>query len=162
MKTSVAGIWLLNRIAWVGRRSALMEITGVDEKTIRRGPEELAASLMNRPVERIRQPGGVTTCRKNAADLVGPRGVGRPRNGRQSDDRAEMGPQQLAHAVHQVGSGRPWRQLPTLARLLRNLDYSLHVNAKKIDASSNHLTVSSSSTTSRCSGPSSARPACRS
>ena len=28
--------------------------------------------------------------------------------------------------------------LPTLARLLRKLDYSLHVNAKKIEASSNH------------------------
>ena len=28
--------------------------------------------------------------------------------------------------------------VPTLARLLRKLDYSLHVNAKKIEASSNH------------------------
>jgi Rhodopirellula transposase DDE domain len=28
--------------------------------------------------------------------------------------------------------------VPTLARLLRKLDYSLHVNAKRIEASSNH------------------------
>jgi len=28
--------------------------------------------------------------------------------------------------------------VPTIARLLRKLDYSLHVNAKKIEASSNH------------------------
>ena len=35
----------------------LMEISGVDEKTIRRGREELAASLVNRPADRVRQPG---------------------------------------------------------------------------------------------------------
>jgi hypothetical protein len=40
-----------------GADQLLMQITGVDEKTIRRGREELAASLVNRPVERIRQPG---------------------------------------------------------------------------------------------------------
>jgi hypothetical protein len=33
------------------------EITGVDEETIRRGREELAASLADRPVDRVRQPG---------------------------------------------------------------------------------------------------------
>ena len=33
------------------------EITGVDEKTIRRGREDLAASLEDRPVDRVRQPG---------------------------------------------------------------------------------------------------------
>src|SRR5262245_45332549 len=44
------------RMGW-GADQLLMQITGVDEKTIRRGREELAASLVNRPVERIRQPG---------------------------------------------------------------------------------------------------------
>src|SRR5579872_7317889 len=34
------------------------EITGVDDKTIRRGREELAASLVEQPTDRIRQPGG--------------------------------------------------------------------------------------------------------
>jgi hypothetical protein len=58
MRTSVAGTWRLNRSAWAGGADqVLMQITGVDEKTIRRGREELAASLVNRPVERIRQPG---------------------------------------------------------------------------------------------------------
>jgi hypothetical protein len=48
----------LNRSAsgW-GADRLLMEITGVDEKTIRRGREELTASLVNRPADRIRQPG---------------------------------------------------------------------------------------------------------
>jgi hypothetical protein len=40
-----------------GADRLLFEITGVDEKTIRRGREELAASLAERPVDRVRQPG---------------------------------------------------------------------------------------------------------
>src|SRR5215471_17846157 len=44
------------RMGW-GADQLLMQITGVDEKTIRRGREELAASLVDRPVDRVRQPG---------------------------------------------------------------------------------------------------------
>jgi hypothetical protein len=44
------------RMGW-GADRLLMEISGVDEKTIRRGREELAASLVNRPTDRVRQPG---------------------------------------------------------------------------------------------------------
>jgi hypothetical protein len=44
------------RMGW-GADRLLMEISGVDEKTIRRGREELAASLVNRPADRVRQPG---------------------------------------------------------------------------------------------------------
>ena len=36
----------------------LSQITGLDEKTIRRGREELATSLIDRPTERVRRPGG--------------------------------------------------------------------------------------------------------
>ena len=36
----------------------LGQITGMDDKTIRRGRQELARSLADRPVERIRLPGG--------------------------------------------------------------------------------------------------------
>ena len=41
-----------------GADRILLEITGVDEKTIRRGRRELAASLVDRPVDRVRLPGG--------------------------------------------------------------------------------------------------------
>lgn len=41
-----------------GADRLLYEITGVDEKTIRRGREELAASLAEQPTDRVRQPGG--------------------------------------------------------------------------------------------------------
>jgi len=44
------------RMGW-GADRLLYEITGVDEKTIRRGREELAASLADRPTDRVRQPG---------------------------------------------------------------------------------------------------------
>lgn len=36
----------------------LSQITGLDEKTIRRGREELDASLADNPPDRIRRPGG--------------------------------------------------------------------------------------------------------
>ena len=41
-----------------GGESLLAQITGLDEKTIRRGREELAASLTERPTDRIRLAGG--------------------------------------------------------------------------------------------------------
>ncbi len=41
-----------------GGARRLAEITGLDEKTIRRGQEELAAGLVDRPASRVRLPGG--------------------------------------------------------------------------------------------------------
>jgi hypothetical protein len=41
-----------------GGERRLAEITGMDEKTIRRGREELAAGLADRPATRVRLPGG--------------------------------------------------------------------------------------------------------
>jgi hypothetical protein len=36
----------------------LSQITGLDEKTIARGQQEMAAQLNTRPTEQVRQPGG--------------------------------------------------------------------------------------------------------
>src|SRR5207253_7306093 len=95
------------RMGW-GADRLLMEITGVDEKTIRRGREELSASLVNNLRTEFANPvPGDHRSKKNAGDPVGARGVGRPRNGRRSDDRAEVGTQQPAHPERQVGSGGP-------------------------------------------------------
>jgi hypothetical protein len=41
-----------------GGERLLAQITGLDEKTIRRGREELDASLVDNPPDRIRRPGG--------------------------------------------------------------------------------------------------------
>lgn len=46
-----------NRIGHGGDR-LLSQITGLDEKTIRRGREELAASLVDAPAKRARRAGG--------------------------------------------------------------------------------------------------------
>src|SRR5438093_12486318 len=46
-----------NRIGHGGDR-LLSHSTGLDEKTIRRGREALAASLAERQTERVRRPGG--------------------------------------------------------------------------------------------------------
>jgi hypothetical protein len=41
-----------------GADRLLHQITGMDEKTLRRGREELAASLAEPPPDRVRQAGG--------------------------------------------------------------------------------------------------------
>ena len=46
-----------NRIGTGGDR-VLAQITGLDEKTIQRGRQELASSLAERPEQRVRLPGG--------------------------------------------------------------------------------------------------------
>jgi hypothetical protein len=46
-----------NRIGAGGDR-LLAQITGLDEKTIQRGRQELAGELAQRPEQRVRLPGG--------------------------------------------------------------------------------------------------------
>ena len=46
-----------NRHGYGGVR-LLSEITGMDEKTIERGQQELEEDLVNRPVEQVRSAGG--------------------------------------------------------------------------------------------------------
>lgn len=46
-----------NRIGHGGAR-LLTQITGMNEKTIRRGQQELADGLASRPTDRVRLPGG--------------------------------------------------------------------------------------------------------
>jgi len=41
-----------------GGAGLLSQITGMDEKTIRRGQRELATELAERPTDRVRLPGG--------------------------------------------------------------------------------------------------------
>lgn len=48
--------WESNRMGW-GGDTRLSQITGLDEKTIAKGRQELAASLEGRPTDRVRLPG---------------------------------------------------------------------------------------------------------
>jgi hypothetical protein len=80
-----------------GADRLLFKITGVDEKTIRRGREELAASLAEQPpTASASLVAAGHPSKKNAADPVGTGVAGRSRNGRRSDERPEMGAQQPA------------------------------------------------------------------
>lgn len=56
-----------------GGERLLAEITGLDEKTIRRGRDELAAGLADRPSGRVRLPGGgrPPVEKKRAGDRAG-------------------------------------------------------------------------------------------
>src|ERR1700720_1000288 len=55
-----------------GADRILFEITGVDEKTIRRGRQELAASPVDRPVDRVRLRGGGQNFGRASAASRGP------------------------------------------------------------------------------------------
>lgn len=46
-----------NRLGYGGDR-LVSQITGLDEQTIRRGRQEMAGSLADAPVKRLRRPGG--------------------------------------------------------------------------------------------------------
>ncbi|MGI8824448.1 MAG: hypothetical protein ACR2JC_02165 [Chloroflexota bacterium] len=71
------------------------QITGLGEKTIRRGRAELHASLADCPDERVRRSGAgrTPTEKKRPSDSPGVAGTGDTRNGGRSDERAEVGPQ---------------------------------------------------------------------
>ena len=58
----------LQRIGYGGDR-LLFQITGMDEKTIARGRQELEDGLANRPVDRTRLPGGGRPAREKKIRL---------------------------------------------------------------------------------------------
>jgi hypothetical protein len=78
-----------------GADRILYEITSVDKKTIRRGRVELAGSLADRPVDRVRLPSGGWPPTKKGADLlaavqqlVEQETAGNPMTGRRSSSRS--------------------------------------------------------------------------
>lgn len=70
----------------------LTQITGLDDKTIRRGRQELARSLADRPVGRIRLPGGgrPPVEKKSGGVAAGVGGARRAGDGRGSDGGGEV------------------------------------------------------------------------
>jgi hypothetical protein len=92
-----------------GADRLLFEITGVDEKTIRRGRDELAASLANQPTDRVRQPGGGHPPVEKGAAIL-------------STLEALVAPETAGEPT----STQKW------------VRYSLHVNSKQLEARSNH------------------------
>lgn len=73
----------------------LTQITGLDDKTIRRGRQELAGSLADRPSDRVRLPGGgrPPVEKKSGGPATGVGGARGARDGRGSHGSGEMAAQ---------------------------------------------------------------------
>jgi hypothetical protein len=130
-----------NRIGHGGDVLLMAKITGMDEKTIRRGRRELEAGLADRPARRIRLAGGGRPLRskKRPGHRRGDPGIGRGANRRRSDEREEVGAGQPSAvepgAFSEVGHAA---SAPTVGRLLRKLGFGLRANVKSMEMGSNH------------------------
>ena len=118
----------------------LTQITGLDEKTIQRGRQELAISLAERPEQRVRLPGGGRphaekkdlALEETLEAMVQPETAGDPMR-EQKWVRSSL--RHLSQHLKEVGHPA---SPPTVGRLLRKLGYSLRVNVKKHEASAAH------------------------
>jgi len=126
----------------IGRGGLVLlgQITGVDDKTIRRGRQELARSLADRPVERIRLPGGGRPLveKKDAGlvpaleALVAPETAGDPMRERKW---LRSSLRRVGRRLRAIGRGVSHQ---TVGRLLRSRDYGLHQNVKRREAGEAH------------------------
>ncbi len=128
----------------------LSRITGLSEKTIRKGRRELDAELATCPADRIRSPGGGRPAveEKDAAlesaleQILEPETAGDPQS-RAKYKRSSL--RQLSTCLGEAGhpAGRM-----TVGRLLRKLGYSPRVNARRKEAKSPPPSATPSSATS--------------
>ena len=128
-----------NRIGAGGDR-LLAQITGLDEKTIERGRQELAGSLAERPEQRVRLPGGGwPRAEKKTQREIAP---WKPRCNQKRQAIPTVGQKwvrsSLRHLSQRLEEGGHPASPPTVGRLLRKLGYSLRVNVKKQEASAAH------------------------
>ena len=124
-----------------GGEQLVARITGLSEKTIRRGRRELDSELAERAVGRVRSPGGGRPALEvqdpALADtlerLLVPQTAGNPQ-GRGKYKRSSL--RQLSDWLRQ--RGHPASPM-TVARLLRARGYSLRVNARRKEAKASPL-----------------------
>jgi hypothetical protein len=122
-----------------GGQRRLEQISGMERHTIERGSRELQAELSACPSERLRAPGGGRpTAEERDPQLLGvletlvaPETAGDPMGRRVKATRSSLA--HLSQALTQAGHPA---SRPTVARLLRKLDYSPKVNARRADARS--------------------------
>jgi hypothetical protein len=122
-----------------GGARLLGQITGVNRHTIERGRRELEAGLTQCPTDRLRAPGGGRPAAEERDPkvldaleaLVAPETAGDPMGRRAKGKRSSLATLStaLTAAGHAVSR-------PTVSRLLRKLDYSPKVNARRSEARS--------------------------
>jgi hypothetical protein len=120
-----------------GGKQLMAQVTGLSPTTILRGCNELKADLADCPDQHLRASGG----RRPAAEVKDPRledtletiltseTAGDPMGRRPKAKRSSL--RRLSSALKQ--KGHPASR-PTIAKLLRKLDYSPKVNARRVEA----------------------------
>ena len=120
-----------------GGDRVLAQITGLDEQTIRRGRAELAAGLADAPAGRVRRPGGgrppvekkIPAILTALEALVEPETAGDPMSEQKWVRSSLRAPEPAA------GRGRAPGQPPDRRAAAEGTwTYSLHVNAKRVEA----------------------------
>lgn len=122
-----------------GGQQLMAQITGLNRHTIARGERELAAGLTDRPVGRIRTPGGGRpaaevrdpTLPAALEGLLESETAGDPLGQRAKVKRSSL--RHLSAAL--TAAGHPVSR-PTVSRLIRGLGYSPRVNARSTEARS--------------------------
>jgi len=117
-----------------GGAQLLAQITGLSPHTIRRGRRELDAGLADRPVDRVRAPGGGRPAREAQDPALVPaleavlaeETAGDPMGRRPKAKRSS-----LAHLSATLSAEGHAASRPTVSRLLRQLGYSPKVNARR-------------------------------
>ena len=122
-----------------GGQQLLAQITGMNRHTIERGRHELEAELTGCAAKRLRAPGGGRPAAEERDPgvidaleaLVAPETAGDPMGRRAKGKRSSLAT--LSTALTQAG--HPVSR-PTVSRLLRKLEYSPKVNARRTEAKS--------------------------
>ena len=141
----------------------MARITGLSEKTVRKGRRELDAELARCPVDRVRTPGGgrLAVEQKDAAlestleQILETETAGDPQ-GSAKYKRSSL--RQLSTCLAEAGHPA---SRTTVGRLLRKLGYSPRVNARRKEAKSPPPSATSSSATSSSKGATSSKRAIR-
>jgi len=141
----------------------MARITGLSEKTIRKGRRELDAELASCPVDRLRAPGGGRTAveekdtalERTLEQILETETAGDPQGS------AKYKRSSLRHLSTRLAeSGHPAGRT-TVGRLLRKLGYSPRVNARRKEAKSSPPSAMRSSATLSSRSETSSRSATR-
>lgn len=128
----------------------LSHITGLSEKTLRKGRRELDAELATCPADRIRSPGGGRPAlevrdpalQSTLEEIVVPETAGDPQS------RAKYKRSSLRHLSARLAEEGHPASPPSVGRLLRKLGYSPRVNVRRKEAKSPPPSGTPSSATS--------------
>lgn len=122
-----------------GGQHLIAQVTGLNRHTIARGCRELRSDLQDRPLERVRRAGGgrlAAEARDPALPGVLEALLESETAGDPMGMRAKAKRSSLAHLSAKLAAAGHPASRPTVSRLLRKLEYSPKVNARRREARS--------------------------